>query len=45
VIEHVTLLDGTHAPQADKTVATDGERIETAATVASPRGFEPLLPP
>ena len=29
VIEHVTLLDGTHAPQADMTVATEGERIAT----------------
>ena len=27
VIEHVTLLDGVHAPQADMTVAVDGARI------------------
>jgi imidazolonepropionase-like amidohydrolase len=28
VIEHVTLIDGTHAPQPDMTVAIAGERIE-----------------
>ncbi|HYM42486.1 MAG TPA: amidohydrolase family protein [Steroidobacteraceae bacterium] len=27
VIDHVTLIDGIHAPQADMTVATAGERI------------------
>jgi imidazolonepropionase-like amidohydrolase len=31
VIEHVTLIDGTHAPHADMTVAVAGERI-TAVT-------------
>jgi imidazolonepropionase-like amidohydrolase len=29
VIEHVTLIDGTHAPQADMTVAVEGDRIAT----------------
>jgi imidazolonepropionase-like amidohydrolase len=27
LIEHVTLIDGTHAPQPDMTVAVEGERI------------------
>ena len=34
VIEHVTLLDGTRAPQADMTVATEGERIATVTPSA-----------
>jgi hypothetical protein len=33
VIEHVTLIDGIHAPQSDMTVAIDGDRI-TAVTPA-----------
>src|ERR1700742_2894041 len=27
VLEHVTLIDGTHAPQADMTVAVEGNHI------------------
>jgi imidazolonepropionase-like amidohydrolase len=34
VIEHVTLIDGTHAPQADMTVAVEGERIATVTPTA-----------
>ena len=40
VIEHVTLLDGTHAPQTDMTVATDGERIATVTPSALAHGLE-----
>jgi hypothetical protein len=29
VIEHVTLIDGLHAPQGDMTVAVEGQRIAT----------------
>jgi imidazolonepropionase-like amidohydrolase len=41
VIEHVTLIDGTHAPQRDMTVAIEGERITlvTPSAVAhDPKG-------
>ena len=34
VIDHVTLIDGTHAPQADMTVAIAGERIATVTPTA-----------
>lgn len=34
VIEHVTLIDGTHAPQPDMTVAVEGERIATVTPSA-----------
>jgi len=40
VIEHVTLLDGTHAPQADMTVATDGERIVSVIPSALEHGLK-----
>jgi imidazolonepropionase-like amidohydrolase len=40
VIEHVTLLDGTHAPQTDMTVATDGERIATVTASALAYGLK-----
>jgi imidazolonepropionase-like amidohydrolase len=40
VIEHVTLLDGTHAPQADMTVATEGERIATVVPSALAHGLK-----
>jgi imidazolonepropionase-like amidohydrolase len=39
VIEHVTLLDGTHAPQPDMTVATAGERIVTITPSALAHGL------
>ena len=39
VIEHVTLIDGTHAPQADMTVAVDGERIATVTPAALAHGL------
>ena len=39
VIEHVTLIDGTHAPQADMTVAVEGERITTVTPTALARGL------
>ena len=34
IFEHVTLIDGTHAPQADMTVAVAGERIASVAPSA-----------
>ena len=34
VIEHVTLIDSTRAPQADMTVAVEGERIATVMPAA-----------
>ena len=34
VIEHVTLIDGTHAAQADMNVAVEGERIATVTPTA-----------
>jgi hypothetical protein len=34
VIEHVTLIDGTRARQADMTVAVEGERIATVTPTA-----------
>jgi imidazolonepropionase-like amidohydrolase len=40
VIEHVTLIDGIHAPQADMTVATDGERIAAVTPSALAHGLE-----
>ena len=40
VIEHVTLIDGIHAPQADMTVATDGERIATVTPSALAHGLK-----
>jgi len=40
VIEHVTLLDGTHAPQTDMTVATDGERIASVTPSALAHGLK-----
>jgi len=40
VIEHVTLLDGTHAPQTDMTVATDGERIAAVTPSALAHGLK-----
>jgi imidazolonepropionase-like amidohydrolase len=39
VIEHVTLLDGLHAPQADMTVAIDGERIASVTPSALAHGL------
>ncbi|MBV8805781.1 MAG: hypothetical protein JO042_12055 [Sinobacteraceae bacterium] len=39
VIEHVTLIDGIHAPQRDMTVAVEGERI--AAVSPSAVGHAP----
>ena len=39
VIEHVTLIDGTHARQADMTVAVEGERITTVTPTALARGL------
>jgi imidazolonepropionase-like amidohydrolase len=40
VIEHVTLIDGTHAPQADMTVAIDGERIASVTPSALAHGLK-----
>jgi imidazolonepropionase-like amidohydrolase len=34
VIEHVTLIDGAHAPQPDMTIAVEGERIATVTPSA-----------
>ena len=39
LIEHVTLIDGTHAPQADMTVAVEGERIAAVTPSALERGL------
>jgi imidazolonepropionase-like amidohydrolase len=40
VIEHVTLIDGTHAPQRDMTVAIEGERINSIIASAVARGLK-----
>ena len=40
VIEHVTLIDGTHAPQADMTVAVDGERIASVTPTVLAHGLK-----
>jgi imidazolonepropionase-like amidohydrolase len=40
VIEHVTLIDGTHAPQADMAVAVDGERIASVTPTALAHGLK-----
>lgn len=40
VIEHVTLIDGVHAPQADMTVAVAGERIAAVIPSAIARGLK-----
>src|SRR5271154_1342964 len=40
VIEHVTLIDGTHAPQPDMTVAVEGERITTVTPSAIAHGLK-----
>src|SRR5579872_4182609 len=39
-IEHVTLIDGVHAPKADMTVSIEGERISSIApsALAHPKG-------
>jgi imidazolonepropionase-like amidohydrolase len=39
VIEHVTLIDGTHPPQRDMTVAVEGERIATVSPAALAHGL------
>ena len=39
-IEHVTLIDGTHAPQHDMTVAVEGERITTVSPSAITHGLK-----
>lgn len=39
LIEHVTLIDGTHTPQADMTVAVEGERIAAVTPSALARGL------
>jgi imidazolonepropionase-like amidohydrolase len=39
LIEHVTLIDGTHAPQPDMTVAVEGERIASVTPSALARGL------
>jgi imidazolonepropionase-like amidohydrolase len=38
VIEHVTLIDGIHAPQRDMTVTVEGERIATVSPSAIAHG-------
>lgn len=40
VIDHVTLIDGIHAPQDDMTVAVDGERIATVTPSALAHGLK-----
>jgi imidazolonepropionase-like amidohydrolase len=40
VIEHVTLIDGTHSPQADMTIAIEGERISAVAPAAMAHGMK-----
>jgi imidazolonepropionase-like amidohydrolase len=40
IIEHVTLIDGTHAPQRDMTVAVDGERIAAVTPSAIAHGLK-----
>lgn len=39
-IEHVTLIDGRHAPQPDMTVAIEGERINSIVPTAIARGLK-----
>ena len=39
LIEHVTLIDGTHAPQPDMTVAVEGERIAAVTPSALAHGL------
>jgi N-acyl-D-aspartate/D-glutamate deacylase len=40
VIEHVTLIDGRHAPQPDMTVAVEGDRIATVTPSAMAHGLK-----
>jgi imidazolonepropionase-like amidohydrolase len=40
LIEHVTLIDGTHAPQPDMTVAVEGERIAAVTPSALAHGLK-----
>ena len=40
VIEHVTLIDGTHAMQPDMTIAVEGERITAVTPSAMARGLK-----
>jgi imidazolonepropionase-like amidohydrolase len=40
IIEHVTLIDGTHAPQRDMTVAVEGERIAAVTPSAIAHGLK-----
>jgi len=40
VIEHVTLIDGTHALQPDMTIAVEGERITAVAPSAIAHGLK-----
>ena len=40
VIEHVTLIDGTHALQPDMTIAVEGERITAVTPSAMARGLK-----
>jgi imidazolonepropionase-like amidohydrolase len=40
VIEHVTLIDGTHPPQPDMTVAIEGERISSVSPSAIAHGLK-----
>jgi imidazolonepropionase-like amidohydrolase len=40
LIEHVTLIDGTHAPQPDMTIAVDGERISAVTPSAMAHGLK-----
>src|SRR6201992_925317 len=39
-IEHVTLIDGIHAPQRDMTVAVEGDKISTVAPSAIAHGMK-----
>src|SRR4051812_1837003 len=39
-IEHVTLIDGIHAPQRDMTVAVEGDKIATVAPSAIAHGLK-----
>ena len=40
VIEHVTLIDGTHAPQPDMTVVTESERVTLVSPSAMAHGLK-----
>jgi imidazolonepropionase-like amidohydrolase len=40
VIEHVTLIDGIHAPQPDMTIAVEGERIAAVTPSAIAHGLK-----